>query len=69
MFYRAAVSSDVGTKGLVTISSLVSWMGLVTGGWAAVVVLVVEIVRKGRSPGARVVGMGNARRDGVGRTG
>ena len=40
-------SFGVGTKGSVTISSLVSWMGLVTGGWAVVVVLVVEIVRVG----------------------
>ena len=40
-------SSGVGTKGSVTISSLVSWMGLVTGGWAVVLVLVVEIVRVG----------------------
>ena len=39
--------SGVGTKGSVTISSLVAWMGLVTGGWAVVLVLVVEIVRVG----------------------
>ena len=45
--FAGLASSGVGTKGSVTISSLVSWMGLVTGGWAVVLVLVVEIVRVG----------------------